>query len=55
MRETVDQICADLREGNRAAVKRVVAAIGADQTLALLMQALELVVPLRVAFWPAPR
>jgi hypothetical protein len=42
MRETVDQICADLREGNRAAVKRVVAAIGAEQSLALLRQALEL-------------
>jgi hypothetical protein len=42
MKETIDQICADLREGNRAAVKRVVAVIGAEQSLALLTQALEL-------------
>jgi hypothetical protein len=42
MKETVDQICADLREGNRAAVKRVVAAIGVDPSLTLLQQTLEL-------------
>lgn len=40
MKETIDHICAGLRECNRAAVKRVVTAIGAEQSLALLTQAL---------------
>lgn len=42
MKEAIDQICADLREGNRAAVKRVVTAIGIEPSLTLLQQTLEL-------------
>jgi hypothetical protein len=39
---TIDQICLRLREKNWTAVKRVVRAIGAEQALALLEQALKL-------------
>lgn len=42
MTEIIDQICVQLREGNRAGVGRVVTAIGADQARTLLTQALEI-------------
>lgn len=42
MKETVDQICTQLTESNRAAVGRVVRAIGDEPSLALLTQTLEL-------------
>jgi hypothetical protein len=42
MKEIVNQICVVLREGHRAAVKRVVRAIGAEPSLTLLTQTLEI-------------